>query len=119
MNIVTDTDILFDSIKARNPENILTRLKHAGHDVSVPLTVLGEVMLIGCLSQPIRKEDLMAVADYCSEIDPNVLIPNLKLRKCCGCIDGIAERVHGLTDRTNLGYATAYNPPFPWLTISF
>ncbi len=66
-------------------------------------------MLIGCLSQPTRKDDLIAIADYCGEIEPDVLIPNIKLRKCCECIDEIAERVRGLTDRTNLGYATAYN----------
>jgi len=108
MNIVTDTDILFDSIRARNPENILTRLQSVGHEIYVPLTVLGEVMLVGCLSMPSRKEDLLEVMDYCEKLAPSVLIPNIKLRKCCQCIDEIAER-NGITDRTNLSYATAYN----------
>jgi hypothetical protein len=108
MNIVTDTDILFDSIKTRNPENILTRLRSVGHDIFVPLTVLGEVMLVGCLSEPNRKDELIDVMEYCQKIEPSVLIPNIKLRKCCQCIDEIAER-NGITDRTNLGYATAYN----------
>jgi hypothetical protein len=108
MNIVTDTDVLFDSIKTRNPENILTRLQSVGHDIFVPLTVLGEVMLVGCLSQPNRKNELIEVMDYCQRIEPSVLIPNIKLRRCCQCIDEIAER-NGITDRTNLGYATAYN----------
>lgn len=108
MNVVTDTDILFDSIKSKKPENILTRLQAAGHNVFVPLTVLGEVMLVGCLSQPSRKDELIEVMDYCQKIEPSVLIPNIKLRRCCQCIDGIAER-NGITDRTNLSYATAYN----------
>jgi len=108
MNIVTDTDVLFDSIKTRNPENILTRLQSVGHDIFVPLTVLGEVMLVGCLSHPNRKNELIEVMDYCQKIEPSVLIPNIKLRRCCQCIDEIAER-NGITDRTNLGYATAYN----------
>ena len=108
MNIVTDTDILFDSIKTRNPDNILTRLKNAEHDIFIPLTVLGEVMLIG-LSKPTRKTEAIAVMDYCDGIDPIMLTPNLKLRKCCKCIDETDMRIHGLTDRTNLGYATAYN----------
>ncbi len=108
MNIVTDTDILFNSIKARNAENILTRLKSTGHDIFVPLTVLGELMLVGCLSPQDRKDELIEVMDYCQQIEPEVLIPNIKLRKCCQCIDEIAER-NGITDRTNLGYATAYN----------
>jgi hypothetical protein len=108
MNIVTDTDILFDSIKTRNPENILTRLKSTGHDIFVPLTVLGEVMLVGCLSPQNRKDELIAVMEYCERIEPSVLIPNIKLRRCCQCIDEIAER-NSITDRTNLGYATAYN----------
>lgn len=108
MNIVTDTDILFDSIKVRNPENILTRLKSTGHDIFVPLTVLGELMLVGCLSPQNRKDELIEVMVYCQRIEPSVLIPNIKLRRCCQCIDEIADR-NGITNRTNLGYATAYN----------
>jgi hypothetical protein len=108
MNIVTDTDILFESIKVRNPENILTRLKSVGHDIFIPLTVLGELMLVGCLSREDRKDELIEVMDYCQRIEPSVLIPNIKLRICCQCIDKIAER-NGITDRTNLSYATAYN----------
>lgn len=108
MNIVTDTDILFDSIKAKNRQNILTRLQEVGHEIFVPLTVLGEVMLVGCLSTPSRKDDLIEVMDYCEMLGPSVLIPNLKLRRCCQCVDEIAER-NGITDRTNLSYATAYN----------
>jgi hypothetical protein len=108
MNIVTDTDILFDSIKTKDPENILTRLTGAGHEIYVPLTVLGEIVLVGILSQRNRKDELFAVVNYCEKITPSVIIPNIKLRKCCQCIDAIAER-NGITDRTNLGYATAYN----------
>jgi rRNA-processing protein FCF1 len=59
MNIVVDADILFNSIRERSPDNILKRLRNAGHDVFIPLTVLGEVMLT-CITEKRREEALRA-----------------------------------------------------------
>jgi predicted nucleic acid-binding protein len=107
MNIVVDADILFNSIRERSPDNILKRLRNAGHDVFIPLTVLGEVMLT-CITEK-RREEALRVIDYCGELDPFWMIPNERLRTCCPCIDETDTRIHGFTDKTHLAYAAAYN----------
>lgn len=107
MNIVVDSDILFDSVKEKDPDNILRRLRNAGHRIFIPLTVLGEVMLTGITEK--RRDDALRVMDFCDEIDPFWMIPNERLRGCCPCIDETDRRIHGLTDKTHLGYAAAYN----------
>ena len=106
--IATDADILFNSVKSKDPENILKRLDNLGYTICIPLTVLGEVLLTGISKQ--RKEDILEIIDYCYNLDNLVwMTPNKKLRECCPCVDEADQREYGLTDRTNLGYATSYN----------
>ncbi len=107
MNIVVDADILFNSVRERSPDNILKRLRNAGHDIFIPLTVLGEVMLT-CITQK-RREEALRVMDYCDELDPFWMIPNERLQTCCPCIEETDARIHGFTDKTHLAYAVAYN----------
>jgi rRNA-processing protein FCF1 len=85
MNIVVDADILFNPVRERSPDNILKRLRNAGHDIFIPPTVLGEAMLT-CITEK-RREEALRVMDYCDELDPFWMIPNERLQTCCPCIE--------------------------------
>jgi predicted nucleic acid-binding protein len=107
MNIVVDADILFNPVRERSPDNILKRLRNAGHDIFIPPTVLGEAMLT-CITEK-RREEALRVMDYCDELDPFWMIPNERLQICCPCIEETDTRIHGFTDKTHLAYAETYN----------
>lgn len=107
MNIFLDTTCLFDAIENSSVKNILDHATNAGHKLYVPLTALGEILLV-CINDN-RSGDLNDILSFCRGSDLLFRVPNEKLRECCMCIDGADKRnVLDYTDKTNLAYATAY-----------
>jgi len=106
MNIFLDATCLFDAIKTPSVKNTLDHAINVGHSLYVPLTVLGEILLV-CINDN-RSNDLNDILRLCKEHDILFKVPNKKLRDCCMCIDEADKRnVLDYTDKTNLAYATA------------
>lgn len=106
MNIFLDADCLFDAIKFTSVQNTIDHAINAGHKVYVPLTVLGEILLV-CINDD-RSSDLNDILNFCKQRDILFRVPNEKLRECCVCIDEADNRNKlNYTDKTNLAYATA------------
>jgi hypothetical protein len=62
MNIVIDADILFNPVRESSPDNILRRLRNAGHDIFIPLAVLGGSDATCITKKP--REEALRVMDY-------------------------------------------------------
>jgi predicted nucleic acid-binding protein len=109
--IFLDADTLFDGIIDQDVETLLSHANNAGYKLYVPLTVLGEIML-NCIDEN-RRDDLNNIMSLCANINILYTVPNKQLRECCVCIDGADKRDRlDYTDKTNLGYATAYNADY-------
>lgn len=109
MNITLDTDILFDATTKRHTNVLLHHLVNDNHLLFVPLTVLGEVMLVSMRDDD-KYETMDQTVSLCRELSIKFQIPSQKLRQCCVCIDDVDEhnRLHlQFTDKTHLGYASA------------
>ncbi len=67
MRVFLDADVLFDSVDDSRTSTLLRRIKKAGHEIILPVSVLGEIILI-CIS-----EDLL-----------DLMLPCVgQKRKCC------------------------------------
>lgn len=66
MRVFLDADMLFDSVNDLRTRTLLRRIKNAGHDIILPVSVLGEIMLV-CISED-RGNDLLKIRDTCSEL---------------------------------------------------
>lgn len=106
MNIFLDTTCLFDAIENSSIRNTLDHAINAGNTLYVPLTALGEILLV-CINEN-RSNDLNSILSFCRERDILFRVPSEKLRECCMCIDEADKRnALDYTDKTNLAYATA------------
>ncbi len=59
MRVFLDADVLFDSVTDSRTSTLLRRIKNAGHEIILPSSVLGEIMLI-CISED-RVDDLLCI----------------------------------------------------------
>ncbi|MCD6145585.1 MAG: hypothetical protein J7J03_04210 [Methanosarcinales archaeon] len=107
MNITLDADILFNAVSDHATKTLLHHLVNAGHSLFVPLTVLGEVMLVS-LTRDDKHEAIHDIIYLCRELSIKFQIPSQKLRQCCMCIDDVDKHNRlQFTDKTHLGYASA------------
>lgn len=111
MIVSTDTSILFNALKDSQVRRTLHHLKNNKHEVVVPLTVAGELVMQGI--QEGKMKQFYDIIDILKEIDATFLIPNPQLRLCCSCIDDYLDEkgTYGSssTDRTHLAYSIANN----------
>lgn len=111
LTVSIDTFLLFDALKDSQVRRILNHLKNNNHEVVVPLTVAGELVMQGIQERKIKQ--FYAIIEILKEIDAIFLIPNPLLRDCCSCIDDYLEEkgTYGssTTDRTHLAYSIAHN----------
>lgn len=114
MIISIDTSILFDALNDTQIRRTLRHLKNNKHEVVVPLTVAGELVMQGIQEGKIKQ--FYEIIEILKEIDAVFLIPNPLLRDCCSCIDGYLEEkgTYGssTTDRTHLAYSIAHSCDF-------
>ena len=73
MRVFLDADVLFDSVNDSRTSTLLRRINNAGHDIILPFSVLGEIMLI-CISED-REDDLLCIRNICSEQSLFLLYP--------------------------------------------
>jgi predicted nucleic acid-binding protein len=107
MNVTLDADILFNAVSGHSTKTLLHHIVNAGHSLFVPLTVLGEVMLVS-MSDDKKYEAMQDIVFLCRELSINFQIPSQKLRQCCVCIDDVDKHNRlQFTDKTHLGYAAA------------
>ncbi len=107
--IGVDTCILFDALGDNQIRRTLNHLKHTNHEIVVPLTVAGELVMQGI--QEGKIDQFYEIIELLKEIDATFLIPNPILRDCCSCIDDYLEENgrSSTTDRTHLAYSIAHN----------
>lgn len=114
MIVSVDTYVLFKALTDSQIRRSLNHLKNNGHEVVVPLTVAGELVMQGI--QEGKIDQFYEIIEILKEIDASFLIPTPQLRDCCHCIDGYIEttRVYGSStmDRTHLAYSIAHNCDF-------
>ncbi len=114
MIVSIDTSILFDALKDTQIKRSLHHLKNNGHDIVVPLTVAGELVMQGI--QEGKIDQFYEIIDILKEIDVEFLIPTPLLRDCCNCIDIHIDTtgVYGSSsmDRTHLAYSIAHDCDF-------
>jgi len=111
LTVGIDTSLLFDALNDSQVRRTLNHLKNNNHEVVVPLTVAGELVMQGIQEGKIKQ--FYEIIDILKEIDAVFLIPNPQLRLCCSCIDDYLEEkgTYGssTTDRTHLAYSIAHN----------
>lgn len=110
MRVYLDANVLFDSVDSSKTKNLLRRLKNAGHNLVISLSVLGEVFLI-CITED-RQEDLIAIRNRCAELKPDYVTPLKQSRICTLCMDKFDKRGYNLTDKTHLAYTLAHSALF-------
>lgn len=111
LTVSIDTSLLFDALKDSQVRRTLNHLRNNNHEVVVPLTVAGELMMQGIQEGKIKQ--FYEIIEILKEIDATFLIPNPLLRDCCSCLDDCLEEkgTYGssTTDRTHLAYSIAHN----------
>ncbi len=110
MKIFLDADILFNSVHNLRTRTLLRRIKNAGHDIIVPVSVLGEVMLV-CIAED-RRDDLIEIRDTCSDLDISFAAESKGSKMCGLCLENFDKREFNITDKTNLANALAYSSSF-------
>lgn len=107
MNITLDANILFNATNEHRTNTLLHHLVNDLHSLFVPLTVLGEVMLVSMRDDK-KHETMYDTVSLCRELSIRFQIPSQKRRQCCMCIDDV-DKYNRLqfTDKTHLGYASA------------
>ncbi len=110
MRVFLDADVLFDSVRDLRTGTLLRRMKNAGHDIIVPVSVLGEVMLV-CIFED-RQADLLAVKNTCSELKTTFASSSERFKVCNLCLENFDKRAFNLTDKDHLAHALAYSSFF-------
>ena len=77
MNVTLDADILFNAVSGHSTKTLLHHIVNAGHSLFVPLTVLGEVMLVS-MSDDKKYEAMQDIVFLCRELSINFQIPPTK-----------------------------------------
>lgn len=104
-----DTCILFNALEDNQIRRTLNHLKNTNHEIVIPLTVAGELVMQGI--QEGKFDQFYKIIELLKEIDATFLIPNPILRDCCFCIDKYLEKNgrSSTTDRTHLAYSIAHD----------
>jgi len=110
MRVFLDADVLFDSVDDLRTATLLRRIKNAGHEIIIPVSVLGEIMLI-CISEE-REDDLLCIRNICSELKPLFIVSLEQFRICNLCLKEFDKRSFNLTDKDHLAHALAYSSLF-------
>jgi hypothetical protein len=84
MRVFLDADVLFNSVNDLRTRTLLHRIKNAGHDIILSVSVLGEIMLV-CISED-RERDLLSIRNICSELKPNFVVSLDQFRTCKLCL---------------------------------
>ena len=84
MRVFLDADVLFDSVTDSRTSTLLRRIKNAGHEIILPSSVLGEIMLI-CISED-RVDDLLCIRNICSELKPLFIVSLEQSAICSLCL---------------------------------
>lgn len=107
MRVFLDADMLFDSVNDLRTRTLLRRIKNAGHDIILPVSVLGEIMLV-CISED-RGDDLLKIRVTCSELRPLFVLSLEQFGICNLCLKKFDKRSFNLTDKDHLAHALAYS----------
>lgn len=109
-----DTYLLFSALRDSQVRRSLNHLKNNEHEVVLPLTVAGELVMQGI--QEGKLNQFYEIIEILKELDASFLIPTPQLRNCCHCIDEHIETkgIYGSStmDRTHLAYSIAHNCDF-------
>jgi hypothetical protein len=110
MRVFPDADVLFDSVDDSRTSTLLRRIKNAGHEIILPASVLGEIMLI-CIAED-REEDLLCIRNTCSELKPLFIVSLEQSAICNLCLRDFDNRSFNRTDKDHLAHALAYSSAF-------
>lgn len=106
MRVFLDADVLFNSVNDPRTRTLLNRIKNAGHDIILPVSVLGEIMLV-CISED-RERDLLSIRNTCSELKPSFVVSLDQFRICKLCLNKFDSRSSNPTDKDHLANSLAY-----------
>lgn len=110
MRVFLDADVLFDSVTDSRTSTLLRRIKNAGHEIILPSSVLGEIMLI-CISED-RVDDLLCIRNICSELKPLFIVSLEQSAICNLCLRDFDKRSFNRTDKDHLAHSLAYSSAF-------
>lgn len=110
MRVFLDADVLFDSVNDPRTSTLLRRIKNAGHEIILPFSVLGEIMLI-CISED-REDDLLCIRNICSELKPFFIVSLDQSAICNLCLKDFDKRSFNRTDKDHLAHAMAYSSAY-------
>jgi predicted nucleic acid-binding protein len=106
MRVFLDADVLFDAVHDMRAGTLLRRIKNAGHELVIPVSVLGEVMLV-CISEE-RQDDLLSIWNICSELEVDFAVSSERSKICNLCIEKYDQRAFNLADKDHLAHAVAH-----------
>ncbi len=106
MRVFLDADVLFNSVTDLRTRTLLHRIKNAGHEIILSVSVLGEIMLV-CISED-RERDLLSIRNTCSELKPNFVVSLDQFRICKLCLKKFDSRPSNPTDKDHLANSLAY-----------
>ncbi len=110
MRVFLDAGVLFDSVDDLRIRTLLRRIKNAGHEIIVPVSVLGEIMLV-CISEE-RMNDLLGIGNICSELETSFAVSSEQFKVCNICLENFDKRSFNITDKEHLAHILAYSSFF-------